>query len=156
MDSNFQTPPIVADHMAAMIPGFVKTVLEPTPGQGNLVAAVKRKYGDSMKITAPERFEDINPNSKFDATIMNPPFTPMALGYEYLEKCMEMSDMIVALLPWFILINSQKRLDAIMKYGLMSVTNIPRKTFPCTRIQCCILHLNKGYIMDTKFKTFNW
>jgi hypothetical protein len=134
-DLQFQTPVIVADYMASLLLDACGTILEPTPGIGNLVKSAKKKG----TVIAPERFEHLIPGGRFDWAIMNPPFTPMKEGYRYLTEVMEMTDNIIALLPWFIIINSQKRLDNIKYFGLVSITNIPRKTFPGSRIQCCIL-----------------
>ncbi len=153
MDPNsFQTPPVVADYMASMLPINCGSILEPTPGLGNLVAAASKKG----TVTAPTRFEDIKKGSRFDWVIMNPPFTPMQEGYKYLTEVMEMSDNIIALLPWFIIINSEKRLNKIKEFGLVSVTCLPRKTFPNCRIQVCVLELIKGHDQPTIFKTFTW
>lgn len=150
--AQFQTLPVVANYMAAMMPAKCGFFLEPTPGLGNLVAAVAGKG----YIHAPNRFEDIPAGSRFDWAIMNPPFTPMEEGYRFLSEVMLMSDNIIALLPWFVLINSNRRLDAIKSFGLISVTHLPRKAFPGSRIQCCILELRKGYSGFTEFKTFDW
>lgn len=149
---NFQTPSIVAEYMASMLPDDCGTILEPTPGIGNLVRAAEKKG----IVTAPERFEDIPKGSRFDYAIMNPPFTPMKEGYRYLLEVMEMSDNIIALLPWFILINSERRLSYLKNFGLVSVTALPRKTFPGTRIQVCVLELRKGYNQTTEFKVFSF
>jgi len=163
---DFQTPPIVADYMAEKLPMFLNmptcleefrpTCLEPTPGKGNLVAAVNKKHPYHL-VTAPENFHDLSADSRFYCAIMNPPFTPMALGYTYLQSVMQMTDHIVALLPWFILINSEKRMKAIMEFGLSGVTHLPRKTFPNCRIQCCVIVLNKAYKGSRPyFDHFTW
>lgn len=138
--------------MANMMPDKCGTILEPTPGIGNLVKAVSSKGS----VTAPNLFEDIPTGTRFDWAIMNPPFSPMVEGYRYLKLVMEMSDNIIALLPWFIIINSQKRTDDIKNFGLISITHLPRKTFPECRVQCCVLEMKKGYQGSTFFKTFNW
>ncbi len=151
-EHDFQTLPVVAEYMASLMPAKCGTILEPTPGIGNLVAAVK----DKGIVTAPNRYHDIDMKIRFDWAIMNPPFTPMELGYKFLSSVMERTDNIIALLPWFILINSQRRLEEIERYGLVSVTHLPRKAFPNSRIQCCVLEMRKGYIGTTEFKTFNW
>lgn len=150
--TDFQTPSVVANYMASMLPDNCGTILEPTPGLGNLVAAANRKG----KVIAPINFEDIEPGSRFDWAVMNPPFTPMEEGYKYLLSVMEMSDNVIALLPWFILINSDRRFTQIKNSGLASVTHLPRKTFPGCRIQCCVLEIRKGYSGPVMFKTFTW
>lgn len=149
---NYQTPPVVAQYMADFLPDGAGSILEPTPGEGNLVSPLLRK-GD---VLAPVRFEDVPAGSKFDWVVMNPPFTPMAEGYRYLQECMAMTDNIVALLPWFILINSERRLVDIRGFGLKQVISLPRKTFPGTRIQCCVLVMERRYVGETIFKSFNW
>jgi len=53
-------------------------------------------------------------------------------------------------MPWLTIINSQKRTEKINNYGLKSVTHLPRKTFPCSRVQCCILEMEKYYLDVTK------
>lgn len=149
---DFQTPEVVAKYMASMIPDNCGTILEPTPGIGNLVKAANLKG----EIIAPEYFEDIQKGSRFDYAIMNPPFTPMAEGYRYLKEVMQMTDNIIALLPWFILINSERRINDIIEFGLVSVTHLPRKTFPGCRIQVCVLEMRKGFMGGTAFKSFSW
>lgn len=149
---SFQTPEVVANYMASFIPVGSGTILEPTPGMGNLVRAAESKG----TVIAPKQFEDIKTGSRYDWAIMNPPFTPMVEGYRYLNEVMAMTDNIVALLPWFVLINSERRLTAIQNFGLVSVTHLPRKTFPGCRIQCCVLHLKQGYLGRTELKRFEW
>lgn len=150
--TDFQTPVVVAEFMASLMDDQCGLILEPTPGLGNLVEAAKHKG----KVIAPENFEDIIPGTRYDWAIMNPPFSPMKEGFHYLTEVMTMTDNIVALLPWFIIINSEKRLNAIMKYGLVSVTSLPRKTFPGCRIQCCVLKMQKGFKGETIFNKFSW
>ncbi len=152
VSTQFQTPIIVADYMAGMIPDNCGSILEPTPGLGNLVRAANKKG----IVTAPIRFEYISIEQRFDYAIMNPPFTPMQEGYRFLNEVMKMTDNIIALLPWFIIINSQKRINTIKEFGLVSVTHLPRKTFPGCRIQCCVLEMKKGYKGKTELKTFDW
>lgn len=152
LSTEFQTPPVVADYMAAFIPDQCGTILEPTPGIGNLVRAVKHKG----LVIAPVNYEDLPSGARYDWAIMNPPFTPMQEGYRYLKEVMEMSDNIIALLPWFILINSERRINHIIDFGLVSVTHLPRKTFPGCRIQCCVLEMKKGFSGTTSLKHFSW
>ena len=149
---DFQTPPVVAQYMASFLPlKGNPTILEPTPGAGNIVRAIK--HG---KVIAPDRFENLPKNSRYDWAIMNPPFTPMKEGHRFLSEVMEMTDNIIALLPWFILINSERRINSIMDFGLVSITHLPRKTFPRSRIQCCVLEMKKSHQGGTEFKKFNW
>jgi len=135
---DFQTHPQVCEYMTSLLPAGIVTVLEPTPGEGNLVRALK-----GFQVTTPCDFWQIS--GRFDASVMNPPFTPMEQGYRILYAVMKMTDIIIALMPWLTIINSQKRTDDIKAYGLKSVTHLPRSAFPGARVQTCILEMQKGY-----------
>ena len=126
------------------------TILEPTPGEGNLANAANSKG----IVICPNDFFELEPQ-RFEAVVMNPPFTPMELGYRILFACMEMSDEVVALMPWLTLINSQKRTDTLVSFGLKSVTHLPRTIFKGARVQCCIIHLVKGYTQKTLFENYS-
>jgi hypothetical protein len=76
---------------------------------------------------------------------MNPPFTPMGVGYRILFSVMELTDVIIAVMPWFTIINSVKRTNVIRQYGLKAVTHLPRSAFKGTRVQTCILEMIRGY-----------
>jgi len=130
--------------MVSLIPSMVRTILEPTPGEGNLVRAL-----NEYNVTAPVDFWTTE--GKYDAVVMNPPFSPMAVGYQVLYRCMEMTDIIIAVMPWLTLINSEKRTKAIKEWGLKSVTHLPRKAFPGARVQCCIIFMIKGYKESIEF-----
>ena len=143
---DFQTPLDICEYMASYLPENAGIILEPTAGAGNLVSQLKIK-GD---VIAPDDFFELD-DRKFDWIVMNPPFSPMTLGYEILYTCMEKTNNLVALMPWLTLINSEKRLSAIMNYGLVSVTHLPRNVFKGSRVQTCILHMQKGYSGDTQF-----
>lgn len=145
---NFQTPDKICQYMAEMLPDDAGEILEPTPGKGKLVSALETKGN----VHAPEDFNKMAPG-RFDWIVMNPPFTPMKQGYEILYKCMEMSDNIVALMPYLTIINGEKRTQDIMNFGLKSITHLPRSTFKGSRVQTCILVMEKGYKGDTIFKT---
>lgn len=135
---DFQTHPIVCQYMVSLLPTGVSTVLEPTPGEGNLVRAL-----NGYQVTAPSEFWGVS--GRFDAVVMNPPFTPMEEGYRILYAVMEMSDIIIALMPWLTLINSEKRTDDIENFGLKGVTHLPRSIFKGSRVQTCILEMQKGF-----------
>jgi type I restriction-modification system DNA methylase subunit len=94
-NENFQTPENVCKYMSNFLPDNAGRILEPTAGKGNLVKFLKEKG----QVIAPEEFYDII-EQKFDWIVMNPPFTPMKAGYDILYKCMEMSDHIIALMPY--------------------------------------------------------
>lgn len=163
IDKNFQTPIAVCKYMASMIPAGVKTVLEPTPGIGNIVSQLK-----GYDVTAPKNFFDLT-SQRFDCIVTNPPFSSkyafglpvelqkqgMQLGYYILTECMKMSDNVIALMPWFTISDSDVRLRAIKKWGLRSVTALPRKTFQYARIQTVVLELNKGFNEQTAFKVYD-
>ncbi len=146
--NHFQTPEHICEYMASFLPNQAGSILEPTAGKGNLVKSLYRKGN----VTAPENFFTME-KQQFDWIVMNPPFTPMAQGYKILYSCMEMSDQIIALMPWLTMINGEKRTKDIMRFGLKSITHLPRTTFKGSRVQTCILEMSKGYIGDTLFKT---
>lgn len=147
---HFQTPPEICAYMSSFLPKNAGRILEPTAGKGRLVEALK-PYGD---VVAPENFYTME-KQRFDWIVMNPPFTPMSQGYKILYSCMEMSDNIIALMPYQCIINGEKRTQDIMSFGLKSITHLPRSTFKGSRVQTCILEMNKGYKGDTIFKTLN-
>lgn len=167
VDANFQTPPEVCEYMVSMIPSQCVTVLEPTPGLGNLLRALKEK--DRFQILAADDFFLVSNESKFDCIIMNPPFTHksaflqnapddpeikgMKLGYYILKKCMQMSNHIIALMPWFTLSDSDVRMRHLVSFGLKSITPLPRRTFQYARIQTVVIELQKGYQGKTIFYT---
>lgn len=162
---DFQTPVHIAKYMASLIPVEAVTVLEPTPGLGNIVAVLS-----NYKVTAPDDFFLLK-EERFDAIIMNPPFSSkfaklenapagmnkhgMRLGYYILTECMKMSDNIIALMPWFTISDSDVRLRFIKSFGLKSLTALPRKTFEYARIQTCIFQLQKGFTSETVFKVYD-
>lgn len=162
----FQTPPEVCRYMASLIPAKARTVLEPTCGEGNLLLVL-----DQYNVVAPTDFFLLDKSLWFDCVIMNPPFSGksavlqnapeknlsgMRLGYYILETCMTMSNHIIALMPWFTLLDSDVRIRYFKEWGLKSVTALPRKTFNYARIQTCILELHRGYKSATQFHTFNF
>lgn len=161
---DFQTPPNVCKYMVSLIPAGARTVLEPTPGIGNLVAQLA-----GYEVTAPSDYFNLDKNQRFDCVVMNPPFSSksafgvpehlnkagMRLGYHILTECMNLSDNVIALMPWFTLSDSDVRLKALKKYGMKSLTALPRKTFEYVRIQTVVIELRKGYKGETAFKVFD-
>lgn len=161
---DFQTPPGVCKYMASLVPPGTKTVLEPTPGIGNIVAQLT-----GYNVTAPTNYFDLDKKQRFDCVVMNPPFSSksafgvpqhlnrsgMRLGYIILQECMGMSDNVIALMPWFTLSDSDVRLRALKKYGMKSLTALPRKTFEYVRIQTVVIELQKGYKGETAFRVFD-
>lgn len=154
--------------MAGLIPPSAVTVLEPTPGEGNLVRAIIEVIRGRTYLVTPKDFFKITPGRRFDCIVMNPPFSMascfgapaefkgMRIGYEILRQCMEMSDNIIALMPWFTLIDSDVRMRTLKAWGMKSITSLPRKTFEYARIQTVVIELQKGYQGDTIFKTFEY
>ena len=140
---DFQTPEWVCEIMVKMLPNVKNLVLEPTKGEGNLVKTL-RSYGHF--IYAPDDVWNMNELMEFDAVVMNPPFTPMDLGYKILYKMMTKADIVIALMPWLTIINSEKRTKDILDFGLKSITHLPRNVFKGSRVQTCILNMEKGYV----------
>lgn len=163
IDTNFQTPIPVCSYMVSLIPAGAVTVLEPTQGVGNIV-----KMLSGYHVTAPQDFFSMD-KRRFDCVVMNPPFSAkyafgvpehlnkhgMRLGYHILKECMLMSDNIIALMPWFTISDSDVRLRYIKKFGLKSLTALPRKTFQYARIQTCVFEMERGYQGETAFKVFD-
>lgn len=143
---DFQTPPWCCDYMVSLVNQEKCLVLEPTPGLGNLVRVLEKHQ---HSVVAPEDFWELS-YSRYDYIVMNPPFTPMQLGYDILGECMEWSDNIIALMPWLTIINSSRRTETIVNFGLKSITHLPRKVFPGSRVQCCILNMEKSYNKKTE------
>ncbi len=152
------------------------TILEPTPGAGNIVHLLEHAGHD---LIAPSDFfvyeREWNPgpgdqgDPYFDAIVMNPPFSTktcdmtycrdpnlkgLQVGYWILERCMQMSDTIVALMPTWTLSDSDHRRKKLEAFGIQSVTWLPRKTFNYTRVNTCILVLNKKHIGPTTTSSF--
>lgn len=164
VSTDFQTPVPVCKYMVSLIPAGARTALEPTPGIGNLVAQLS-----GYDVTAPANYFDLDKSQRFDCVVMNPPFSSksafsvpdhlnkygMRLGYHILTECMGMSDNVIALMPWFTLSDSDVRLRALKKYGMRSLTALPRKTFEYVRIQTVVIELQKGYKGETAFKVFD-
>lgn len=164
---DFQTPPEVCRYMASLIPEGTKTVLEPTKGIGNIVAEL-----GAYEVTAPDDYFLLDKKLWFDAVIMNPPFTHksanltnapanahskgMKLGYRILVECMQKSYHVIALMPWFTLSDSDVRLRYLKRYGLKSITALPRKTFQYARIQTVVIELERGYTGEILFKVFEF
>lgn len=160
--AEFQTPPEVAEYMRSLIPDGVITILEPTPGEGNILNLL-----GEFQVTAPANFFTLDP-SRYDCIIMNPPFSMkyaygvpehveasgLRLGYHILLECMKMSDRIIALMPLFTISDSDVRLRYLKTFGIKSITILPRKTFKYVRIQTAVFELVKGWQEETIFKAY--
>lgn len=170
IDSNFQTPIPVCNYMVDMVPSGALKILEPTPGLGNIVRALedKKKY----QIISAGDFFLLDKHERYDCIVMNPPFSSksafidnapsdaetkgMKLGYHILKTCMEMSDNVIALMPWYTISDSDVRMRYLKSYGIKSLTALPRKTFQYARIQTVIIELEKGYQGETIFRTYQF
>lgn len=150
-DKSYQTPAPVCTFMAELVPDHVKTIFEPTPGEGNLVRALQKR---GFEVTAPNEFQEIHPMNKFDAVVMNPPYL-RSIENQFLYRAMEMAPLIIALMPWFSVINSDKRTKDLREFGLQKIVHLPRKTFPAIRVQTCIIVLMKGYNEKHELEFFN-
>ena len=170
VDHNFQTPLKVCEYMVEMVPPGAVTILEPTPGLGNIVSVLKQF--PQYKVTAADDFFLFDTTQRFDCIVMNPHFTAksaymanapegaetkgMKLGYHILLQCMEMSDNVIALMPWLTIADSDVRMRKLKGYGIKSLTALPRKTFEFARIQTVIIELVKGHKPETIFRTFDF
>lgn len=160
--AEFQTPPVVAEYMKSLIPEGVVSVLEPTPGEGNILNLL-----GEYQVTAPANFFALDPQ-RFDCIIMNPPFSTkyaygipdhvnangLRLGYHILLECMKMSDHVIALMPLFTISDSDVRLRYLKQFGIKQITILPRKTFKYVRIQTAVFELIKGWQEPTIFEAF--
>ena len=152
MEKNFQTPPWVCDLMVSLVDGSPKRILEPTPGKGNLVAAIRRKFPLAEISTVQTDFISYVPDIHFDCVIANPPFSPMSLGFFFLLRFFDFSTNVIALMPWFILINSKKRTRILKDRGLCQIIHLPRSVFPKSRVQTCIMKFVEGYKEDIQLR----
>lgn len=166
--NDFQTPPDVAEYMVSLLEPSIQTVLEPTPGIGNIVRALDNAR---FIIACPSDYFLLPKDFRYDAVCMNPPFSSkfvdltnapleiqqagMRMGYWFLTDCMRRSDRVVALMPWFTISDSDVRLRTLVRWGLRSVTALPRRTFRFARIQTVVLNLEKGYKGKTDFLAFD-
>lgn len=165
--TDYQTPIEVCRYMVSLIPIGVQTVLEPTPGEGNILKCL-----NGYQVTAPEDYFLLDKSLRFDCVVMNPPFSSksaildnapvnffekgMKFGYRILIECTQKSDVTIALMPWFTLSDSDVRLRYLTSIGLKSVTALPRKTFEYARIQTVVLEIVKGYCGPIQFKVFDF
>jgi hypothetical protein len=82
-DDAYQTPPPVVDALAPLIPKRVRTILEPAPGDGLMVAAL-RKRGFAVAAGRGD-FLQHGVSDKFDAVVTNPPFETAT---EFIERAL--------------------------------------------------------------------
>jgi len=166
--TDFQTPVPVANYMISLLPLWVRTVCEPTRGIGNISDGLIRAGYD---VTAPDDYFLMDPDARFDAFVMNPPFSHkftrmanaplevhakgMRMGYWFLTDAMKRTDNVIALMPWFTISDSDVRLRMLKRYGLKSLTALPRKTFEFARIQTVVIELERGYAGTTAFEAYD-
>lgn len=148
---DFQTREDICCYMVELLNFSTGRILEPTPGKGNIVRVLQDR---GFEVEDPEDFWQLDFSRRFDGVVMNPPFTPMKVGYRILDLCLEMSSHVIALMPWLTLINSVNRTNKLKEFGLRSVTHLPRNIFPGARVQCCILQLDKNYTGKTNLEFY--
>jgi len=151
---DFQTPEWVCKLMVDLVTttsiyNVPDTILEPTAGKGNLVKAIDARFPSTI-IYTPPIFEAFD--KRVDWIIANPPFSPMRYGYQILDRCFNLSDNIIILMPWLSIINSEKRTKDYIEKGLTKIIHLPRKAFGGSRVQTCILVFRKGYCDNITFE----
>lgn len=150
---NFQTPEWVCELMVGLVEHDPLFILEPTPGAGNLVKALNSRFPDSIIDAPADYYKFIKCNlARYHYIVANPPFTPMELGYKMLDDFFDIADNIIILLPWLALINSSRRTKKYVSKGLKKIIHLPRKAFPNSRVQTCILVFQRGYRGNIIFK----
>jgi hypothetical protein len=166
--TDFQTPIPVANYMASLLPEHVRTVCEPTPGIGNIKNVLTDR---GYEVTAPADYFLLDQKIRFDAFVMNPPFSQkftflenapsecfekgMKMGYWFLLDAMRRTNVVIALMPWFTISDSDVRLRRLKRFGLKSLTALPRKTFQFARIQTVVIQLEHGWKADTIFHAYD-
>ncbi|MBD3404498.1 MAG: hypothetical protein GF411_00005 [Candidatus Lokiarchaeota archaeon] len=151
--TDFQTPDWVCDIMVGMIDDYPDSIIEPTPGEGNLVRALYNRFPKSNIIALDDVYQ-YQPNKEIECACMNPPFSPMKQGFEILKRVTEWTPYIIALLPWFMLINSERRTQWFIENGLCEIIHLPRRAFPGSRVQTFIAKLISGYKGEISFNTW--
>lgn len=163
---DYQTPIPICKYMVSLVPSWCKKILEPTPGMGNLVRELEYL---GKTVIAPDDYFLLE-KQRFDCVVLNPPFSMkytnvenagdrikpgMKMGYQILFECLNMANEVIALVPWFTISDSDVRLRQIKKYGIVSITALPRKTFEYARIQTVVIHFRKGYDKETVFNVYD-
>lgn len=151
-ETNFQTPIWVCKVMASLVDTDVERILEPTPGKGNLARVLHENFSSAEIVCPSGDFFSMNAQDILvDCVVANPPFSPTALGYRMLERFFEFSGNVIVLMPWVVLINSEKRTNDLVKRGLSRIIHLPRRAFRGARVQTCILKFSEGYDRDIIF-----
>jgi hypothetical protein len=159
IDTNFHTPQVVAEKMAFMaymLCDKLEAVLEPCPGIGQLADALAKEF--ELVFMPIADYWDMKhlPDVVYDAVVLNPPFSPVKEIERFVMDAMERSKIVIALLPWTYIVNSERRLKVLQDFGLRTVISLPRKTFPGCRVQVCIIELEKGHEGPTYFQSFTF
>ncbi len=149
---DFQLTTDICDYMVSMVDSnnTNQTILEPTSILPTLANALKSK-GNVIAIS---NFYTYQHTNKYDYIVMTPTMSPMAAGYKMLDDCMLLSDNIITFMPWLTIINGDKRARKIKEFGLKSITHMPRKTYAGSRIQTCIIEMERDYKGETVLKFF--
>ncbi len=147
----FQTPIWVCKIMINEIDYYPSTILEPTPGKGNITRVIQKRF-PKTSILSPKRDFLTMEVEKVDWIIANPPFSPMEIGYNMLYRLFEFSKNVIALMPWLTIINSEARTKRLINSGLNKIIHLPRRVFPNSRVQCCILKFTENHVENVIFK----
>lgn len=148
---DFQTPPWLCRHLVEKLERVIPKsalVVEPTPGAGNMVKALKAAGYTNVE-TPPGDFFDWRPSSKPMAVVGNPPWTPNTLAYKVLDRCLEFGPaLVVMVMPWVTVTNSDSRAQRLKAAGLGAVISLPRSVFPGVRLNACVLVIEPGTQAD--------
>ncbi len=146
-DPNFQTPPylcaFLVEELACQLPPPAR-ILEPTPGPSrNLVTALAQR---GYEVVPPARGEDywqfIKTAGSFDAAACNPPFSPATVGYAIIADVLRRTQLVVTVLPWVSVTNSDRRTAFYLEQGLFRIVHLPRRTWPGSRTQTAVLEFD--------------
>lgn len=151
----FPTPEPLAVRMAALVPGTAKRILEPSAGRGNIAQAIRFAHPQAL-IECCEylpRFQEIlreqgftvvgdnflsfHPDYRYDAVVMNPPFTIDGDQFVYVSHILHAWDMVadngilVAIAPDGVTFRQEASIKALRKlinrFG--SYEKLGRETF---------------------------
>jgi len=153
--------------MVNMIEFEPELVLEPSIGEGNLIKALWDKYPNTKVVAydiedcpikdnrltfIKQDFLQANIKFKPDFILSNPPFTPMTLSYKFFDKCQQIQNRGIYILPYLFLINSTSRpREYSQKLFIKNIVNLPRNVFKNSRIQSCILDVYRGKTDTTNY-----
>lgn len=158
--NEYYTPEWLSEYMISLIDKEIPfSVFDPTPGpNSSILSAVRKVYPCNVSVEELKGdFWDID-ISHVDIIVANPPFFPYSKVYQYLERFILIADQIICIIPWYTIINSERRTEKIIKSGLKRIVNVSRSAFPKIRVQICVLDIQKGYCGDAVFGNVgpNW